>query len=1280
MVFLTYNYLGEKIFLKDGLRYVQNFDGWLPEQKNPRFFYAMNRDDLAVCAYAFVRYGHLSNYDILSYLKLIVKVPTVEQHKEWLNILEHEFLKLSRRVIPASIPKWFLEIKSLNYDLHLDHYLFNFINTYPWIFEESGCHSLPFGKESKNCPDLFSTGSFHNLKRPFKIQHYHQNNQHLLDDKWLNTIYDFKGFLIFNDLENKFLELSNIFKNKKVNFTSTKITSKLKPTCHVIFLELKDMIDLPSEICAEELMHKKLTHFAEDNIYKAKSKKGEEDSSLPAYLNLATQTAMRNLETQIKSVDDYVIEHTSQEIWNNLSAEQVDGVALGVYQMLQGGAFILGDETGKGKGRIMAAFILSAAKHKKNVVFVTEKHHLFTDIYRDMSNICKDIPPLYLLHKEAVIYNQAGDLVQKAKCNDKDFDCHQSIILTTYSQFNRKQKTNGKLDWLLAHMGGTFGSSWLLLDEAHNASGDSNISDNINKMIKKSDGVIYSSATFAKSEKNLDLYKKAIPTNHFGFSLIKKLLKQEKYSHLREIVTLGMAAEGNFVRREHLNKTVPEKILLELSEDKKQAMECFREIWKNIFILTDLQCKHMPQEETWSKVNRSLQRTVSEFLILLKIDAVPEIFDSLYPTHKPIFVMENTLESSLKNLLTNKVDWEEIDGEEKVVGLSLPAPAPLWSKKFQKIIETEISKDLWVCLNQTEKDLANRAKERIDSLCASMPQWLPSPIDYLKNTLSTRCKIDELSGRQTEIKNGVVYVKKPLERTKVIYDFNNGNTDSLIVTRTGSTGTSLHAGKNFKDQRPRAMIELEVTKNPAERIQFWGRVSRKDEVARSKVLSLVVNCPAEHRRWAKETTKYQKAASHLGANQKNSLDFLSPEADTICYEWLWQNGHIARELGIWHLNWKNKEGLADRTLGRAILLNLDKQKELFEVLEHGIAINQKAYEYKNWLGQSSESFNPYLLMGCDNKKTGLMSQHVCLTERVFNFEVHTTAQQVFDCVTEHKDEEETRQEILSVWKNAPPFYQKAYALLEQMKIGHSIFTVRPLDQKSDVGVITGFIAKEPFLANTVGVEVWFKGMPEAVCISMWDLLNDKFLKVKQEPGKAVWFGFDGTYPIVYNSLEGNPFLAAWWASKRKIGRNVNLIDRYDGVKNVMLLPRKIDYQTITKFNLDLLDPAQVVAFLNRHNKEKCFMSGDEENLELFYIDDQMVLSFEPNFYKTLDFDFIMLKYLKKAKKMNNRIVHMTNKHNLTYILHLLEARQIYWNISSIHYNWYIESFKNFKWN
>jgi hypothetical protein len=69
------------------------------------------------------------------------------------------------------------------------------------------------------------------------------------------------------------------------------------------------------------------------------------------------------------------------------AAEQVDALALALHNLEKGSGFIIGDQTGIGKGRVNAAIIRYALHNNLTPIFVTEKPNLYGDMYRDLKDV-----------------------------------------------------------------------------------------------------------------------------------------------------------------------------------------------------------------------------------------------------------------------------------------------------------------------------------------------------------------------------------------------------------------------------------------------------------------------------------------------------------------------------------------------------------------------------------------------------------------------------------------------------------------------------------------------------------------------------------------------------------------------------------------------------------------------------------------------------------------------------------------------------------------------------
>ena len=124
----------------------------------------------------------------------------------------------------------------------------------------------------------------------------------------------------------------------------------------------------------------------------------------------------KNLE-KLGDADQFLVDelgyNDKDDLYSHLAAEQVDSVALALQQAKKGNAFIVGDQTGIGKGRQAASFIRYAVKNGQIPVYFTQKAHLLSDVYRDLVDIgSPELRPFILgSKKEATVTDSDGNVV-----------------------------------------------------------------------------------------------------------------------------------------------------------------------------------------------------------------------------------------------------------------------------------------------------------------------------------------------------------------------------------------------------------------------------------------------------------------------------------------------------------------------------------------------------------------------------------------------------------------------------------------------------------------------------------------------------------------------------------------------------------------------------------------------------------------------------------------------------------------------------------------------------
>jgi len=291
-------------------------------------------------------------------------------------------------------------------------------------------------------------------------------------------------------------------------------------------------------------------------------------------------------------VDQFLVDElgysSKEELHQALAAEQIDSVAMAIHQMNQGSAFIIGDQTGIGKGRQAAALIRYGVKKGGFPVFITVKKGLFSDMYRDLCDIgSPELRPFIWSADDTehsadvtdkngnVVYKRPSDKEQKRVVDyinkygklPPEYD----YIITTYDSFKggtmvyeegekkarnfgKKQPTTGaynsqaKRDALEV----LSQNSYVIMDESHNAGGEgSAVSGYLQYITTKAKGVTFLSATFAKRPGNMPIYSLKTAISKAGVK-IGELIDAVKQggATFQEIMSKALTEAGQMIRRE----------------------------------------------------------------------------------------------------------------------------------------------------------------------------------------------------------------------------------------------------------------------------------------------------------------------------------------------------------------------------------------------------------------------------------------------------------------------------------------------------------------------------------------------------------------------------------------------------------------------------------------------------------------------------------------------------------------------------------------------------------
>ncbi|MBR6133071.1 MAG: strawberry notch family protein, partial [Bacteroidales bacterium] len=440
------------------------------------------------------------------------------------------------------------------------------------------------------------------------------------------------------------------------------------------------------------------------------------ESVAPAAMVEAMDNTLSEIEkTYGQSVDQFVTEQlgydSEEEMHKALAAEQVDSVAMALHQMSQGNALIIGDQTGVGKGRQMAALIRWAVRAGKKPIFITQKADLFSDIYRDLVDVGSgDLRP-FIFNSDGAIVDSNGAVVHKPLSSkeqlkifaDGELPEGYDFAVLTYSQVNtgdrisretkdangkrlsrgksankdNRDKPAPKADFLRQ----ISRDNYLFLDESHTAAGDSNIGAYIRSIIGvKGDGVkavTFASATFAKRPDTMPMYALRTAMSQANVEPDKLISIIEKGGvTLQEIMSRALTESGQMVRRERDMsdvrtdwETVTDPATVKRARDNyDKTIEAFNAIIKfqEDYVkpmIDQLDAAIADRMET-AQVKRGTNKMgvenvpfasktynyTKQLMLALKADAIVDrVEQEIKAGRHPVIALESTMEASLKD-------------------------------------------------------------------------------------------------------------------------------------------------------------------------------------------------------------------------------------------------------------------------------------------------------------------------------------------------------------------------------------------------------------------------------------------------------------------------------------------------------------------------------------------------------------------------------------------------------------------------------------------------------
>jgi hypothetical protein len=713
---------------------------------------------------------------------------------------------------------------------------------------------------------------------------------------------------------------------------------------------------------------------------------------VPAALKEPLERSLQRLAEKHGSVDAYVakrLKMSPDQLSGALAAEQVDAVALAIDNMDSGKALILGDQTGIGKGRVVAAVMRYAMANGKMPIFVTEKPSLYKDMYRDMTDIGvqsmlgRDIR-LFTTNVEEVPLSDDGTkkiaastTAAKAKAmeavrkNPKVVDA----LFTTYSQM---QTVKGKDTERRKFIDDLSNGSIIVLDESHNAGGqkDSGWGDDesapltraefVRAIAEKAGGVMFSSATYAKNPDVMDLYART--DMRLAVAHIDNLSEAISTGGIpmQQIVAEMLAEAGQYVRRERSYNGV-QYAVAPVAVDRN-TYEAFSSSINKIFEFSRKYVKDAADQldeslaesgDTTSDDNATgesgasstsftsiMHNVIGQMLLATKANyAVDQMVAAHQRGEKPVIALANTMGAILDDVV-------------KDLGIR---PGAIITADFRDVLQRYLYRS-----REIIEDIAGEKKRRpltdeelgpagvaafaeAESFIRDAEGLgkLPlSPIDFIISSLKKAgIPVGEITGRRLGIdytgERPVLYERNKADidsagKIATVEKFNDGRLGAIILNQSGSTGLSLHANEKFKDRKQRHMFIVQANPNIDTHMQMLGRIHRTGQVVLPKYSQIYAEVPAEQRPAAVLAKKMASlnantTGSRSGALDSDAVDLLNEYGDQAAAAMLNEDGDLSYALGD-PITAENTDGAARKVTGRIPLLPLAQQEKAYSQL------------------------------------------------------------------------------------------------------------------------------------------------------------------------------------------------------------------------------------------------------------------------------------------------------------------------------------------------------------
>jgi hypothetical protein len=493
------------------------------------------------------------------------------------------------------------------------------------------------------------------------------------------------------------------------------------------------------------------------------------------------------------------------------------------------------------------------------------------------------------------------------------------------------------------------------------------------QLIPLADGVIYSSATYAKNPDVMDLYSATDLKLGVGGDIGALASAVTSGGIPFQQITAGMLTQaGQYIRRERSFDGVTYKPLVmevdtKVAEDVSSAMAQIRN-FEEVFITPAFEQDGEAtgsnavggvgeQAQTFTSLMHNI---IDQMLLALKVkpsveEAIRILKKGEADSEQVVLTVSNTMGAFIERYATdNKLE----EGDEVKAEFNDLLQRYHYNTRLYTTDEVDENGDkvkFWLddeMLGEQGVQVYNQISMMIGKLKL---EALPvSPVDFMLNELKKAGFPGlEITGRAMSIDYSgdvpVLSKRDPFDRTvngrnKTIRNYNDGKNRAIILNRSGSTGISLHASERnpVTGQGKRHMIVVQAEKDINVHMQMLGRVHRTGQVIEPAYIQAVANIPAEMKPAALLLARMSSLSANTTADadslftDKGTVNFLNKYGDRVAAEALHANPMLNRLLGSpMTTDSKGKvdaKDLIKKVTGRLPLLPINQQEQVYAEL------------------------------------------------------------------------------------------------------------------------------------------------------------------------------------------------------------------------------------------------------------------------------------------------------------------------------------------------------------